>query len=426
MRSIVNKTLITLALATLALTGCATKKQPEQEQTPITLRFGVPFQNSRADRYFVEAVERYQQEHPHITVEVEPLASSSGVDAELFDSLQIDAFLWIPDSTLVEGQEGPSVLSLDPFIAGWNELDEDAFFPDVLNAFRRGRELYALPADLTLSLMYYNGDMFDAQGAAYPQPDWTWQDFLSTAQQLTTIEGGGDSQTGHWGFVSHPTITSDVFMFVLQHGGVLVDDSLEVISPVFDDPRLAEAIQWYADLGLVYKIMPVALSNKVVSGRRFPMDMFSLQEAAMIIGNPNDHYRTDIPWDFEWGVAPLPRDRVGATFMSVRGFYIAARTRHPQEAWNLVRALSESESGVFSWVPARRAQVESDAFRQRMGADMADAVLYTLDHSELTQIYGRSAPNWIGTFMTQLYWVTSGDILADEMMDHLQEEFADQ
>lgn len=132
--------------------------------------------------------------------------------------------------------------------------------------------------------MYYNRDLFDARGVAYPQAGWTWQDFLSTAKQLTTVEGKGEGQTGHWGFVAHPMV-GDVFPFVLQHGGKMMDDLLRPTHLIFDDLLVAEAIQWYTDLGLVHEVMPIVLRDAVDDHSRIPLDKFALQEAAMVIGD---------------------------------------------------------------------------------------------------------------------------------------------
>jgi len=45
-----------------------------------------------------------------------------------------------------------------------------------------------------------------------------------------------------------------------------------------------KAIQWYADLGLVHRVMPIVLWDKVDALSRIPTDAFALQKAAMVMG----------------------------------------------------------------------------------------------------------------------------------------------
>jgi len=423
---IVREATIILIAATLILAGCAGGAQPVQDLEPLTLRFGSPFQTSDAPPQLVEAIERFEQEHPYVTVEIRgssaapPFYPSTG----MIEALQLDAFLWGPDPTLVAGEQ-PLVLGLEPFIGGTPGFDEEDFLPHLLDVFRWEGQPYAIPADVDVGVMYYNRDEFDAQGVAYPQPDWDWQDLLNTAQQLTTVAGEGEAQSGHWGFVAH-SISGDIFPFVLQHGGTLFNDPFKPTHLVFDDLLAAEAVQWYADLGLVYKVMPVVERYQVDEHSRVPTDKFSLQEAAMVIDGVGVRGGDIVPWDFEWGVAPLPRDQAYGTWVWPRAYYIATRTEHPQEAWALVRSLSESEQEVTGVLPARRSVAESDAFRLRMGTEVANAALAAFDGDArfVVWYWNDAFFRMFRSLVDQSYWVVTGDATAAEMLDRLQKDLA--
>jgi multiple sugar transport system substrate-binding protein len=418
--------LIVLALGALVLTACGAQEQPAPKLEPATLRIGVPFGRAEEDPFLVAAVERFQEENPQATVElvtqiVVPFYSE--VDAWV-EARELDLLLWGPDPTLVTGEQ-PVVLSLKPFISEVGDLREEDFFPHLLDAFRWKGELYAIPADVSVQLMYYNRDMFDSQDVAYPQPGWDWQDFLSTAERLTTVTEEGELEAGHWGFVAHPS-TIDFLPFILQHGGALVNDPLRPTHLVLDDPLVAEAVQWYADLGLVHKVMPVVQRDQVDEYSRIPMDKLALQQAAMAIGGPFDQGEGIIPWNFEWGVAPLPRDKAKSTLINAHGYYITARTAYPQQAWALVRYLSESEQAVTGRVPARRAAARSDGVRQQIGPEIVDAVLATLDADTRIMVW-----YWNDRFFElyerleeRAYWVVHGDDTAEEFMGRLQDSLA--
>ena len=415
-----------LAFATLALAACGRQAQPVQELEPATLRFGVPFERSHGGPLLVAAVERFQEENPQVIVElISPVAVPyyHEVDAWV-EARQLDLLLWGPDPTLVTGEQ-PVVLGLEPFISQAEGFDEEGFLPHLLDAFRWRGELYAIPASAYVEVMYYNRDLFDAQGVAYPQPGWDWQDFLDAAGQLTTVAGEGEQQTGHWGFVDHPTQIG-FLPFILQHGGTLVDDALRPTRLVLDDPLVAEAIQWYVDLGLVHKVMPIVEREQVDAHSRTPLDKFALQEAAMVIGEVGSRGGDIIPWDFAWGAVGLPRDRTSGMVIYARGYYITARTGYPQQAWALVRHLSESEHEVVNGIPARRSVAESDGFRQRIGPDLADAALSTLDSDARTLVWywNDAFDDLYRTLDEQGYWVFRGDDTAEEFMGRLQDSLA--
>ncbi|MDF2725593.1 MAG: extracellular solute-binding protein family 1 [Paenibacillus sp.] len=50
--------------------------------------------------------------------------------------------------------------------------------------------LYGLPVVVSVSGLYYNKDLFDKFGVAYPKDNMTWDDLYALAQKLTRVEGG--------------------------------------------------------------------------------------------------------------------------------------------------------------------------------------------------------------------------------------------
>ncbi len=105
--------------------------------------------------------------------------------------------------------------------------------------------------------------------------------------------------------------------------------------------------------------------------------------------------------------------------MVLNGYFVAAQTDHPRQAWALVRSLSESEPLSM---PARRSMAESDAFRQRVGGELVDAVRFTLDNDDLLLMFtGARSYEWYMRFTDQAYWVLIGDDTAEEMMTKLQD-----
>lgn len=64
------------------------------------------------------------------------------------------------------------------------ELNADGhFYPQPLEALSWKGKLYAIPRDVSNLVIYYNKDLFNKKHIAYPDKNWTFEDFLTTAQK---------------------------------------------------------------------------------------------------------------------------------------------------------------------------------------------------------------------------------------------------
>jgi multiple sugar transport system substrate-binding protein len=104
---------------------------------------------------------------------------------DLDDDAEVDVFFISPFglSDLLEREALPS---LTPVIQQDDSFDRDDFYPATLELFTRDDRLWAIPSGVTVRVFYYNQDLFDQYDVPYPQPGWTWSDFLDTAQEALT------------------------------------------------------------------------------------------------------------------------------------------------------------------------------------------------------------------------------------------------
>jgi len=435
-RTMTKKLVLLITLATLILTSCG-NEQGDQTQSPIqqatqaslTLRFGVPY--GGLFPYFAPEIERFEEANPAITVEISVFVPN-GPLAYANAETNVDVFLWpVLSDPLVTYEGKPSALNLQPFVSAESQGFSDAdFFPGQMDAFRWQGDLYGIPADNSLMVLYYNRAIFDATDVPYPQAGWTWQDFLDISKTFTTIAGEGERQTGQWGFICQPE-AGEAYLFLLQHGGVMFDDPLNPTRFVPGDPRVVEALQWYGDLAQTHHVCPTP--NEMQRYQLDPSLMFALGKAAMYIsyvseGGGNGFYNW--PWSFSWGATPLPRDASEATWSLPAGYFISAQSTHPQEAWAFVKYLSEqSQYGYRKGVPARRSIAESDAYRQRVGEELAAAAINELDSAFLAPVpastvaLGGRSPNYDqlwANFLSSSVNLLNGDTTVENMLMRLK------
>jgi multiple sugar transport system substrate-binding protein len=82
-------------------------------------------------------------------------------------------------------------------LAKKHNFDLNRFIPQGLEQLREisdKGELYALPYATIISVLYYNKDIFDKFGVAYPQDGMTWDNAIDLARKVTRQDGGVDYQ----------------------------------------------------------------------------------------------------------------------------------------------------------------------------------------------------------------------------------------
>ena len=358
---------------------------PEPEPSPgesqiirfVTLSTDLSHYHSLADEFHAL--------HPEITVKVtQPSLSVLGpgfAPQDLFAAG--DCVAGYVD--LSDPENRALLLNLQPFLEGDEDLPLEDFYPQALSAFRWEGELWGLPAEGNVYLVAYNKTLFEAAGVPYPRASWTLDDFVRAAQSLTS--GEGDEK--QYGFVSYTTGTVDLNFFLEQQGVELIDYDVDPPLVRFDDPATVEAVQRYADLVLVHGVKPALPINP------YQLDIAAFQERASLLSSGRAAmwmlYGTMLrmglsyllPEDFEFGFVPLPLSPEGKGYrqISFSGYFISVDAAHPRACWDWLVFLT-GRPGEWGGLPARRSIAESEAFRQQVGEELADAYQFAMAHSQ--------------------------------------------
>src|SRR3989442_877767 len=93
-------------------------------------------------------------------------------------------------------------------------------------------------------MVVYNRDLLDRAAIAYPTDDWTWDDFLRTAQRLTR-DRDGDGRIDQWGAAFDRGPSFGLPWIWAGGGDVLCPDGRRA-SGCLDAPATVAAIRWYA------------------------------------------------------------------------------------------------------------------------------------------------------------------------------------
>jgi multiple sugar transport system substrate-binding protein len=235
--------------------------------------------------------------------------------------------------------------SVDPAVA---LSDEDrADFMDIALTDYNGHP-YIMPYSLDVRLLYYRTDLLEAAG--FTEPPQTWDQLVEYAQALTK-DLDGDGNIDQWGFVSLGLAgqvfnTYTFFDFLFQKGGQIFDENGK---PAFNSPEGVEALQFMVDLKNLYKVMPPDVitydNNEVHEGflaGKFAMTNHWPYMFGMTAG-------TDLENVVGYALEPAPEGGSSVTTFNRWGFGIPLMSENKELAWDLVKFLTNTQSGAFEY-----------------------------------------------------------------------------
>lgn len=240
--------------------------------------------------------------------------------------------------------------------------EDDSLTKYVKDSYTWNNDIFFCPLGPVTFHLYYNKTLFDEAGVAYPDGNWTWDDMLSAAKKLTKLDGRHPLQFGihfypWWG---------QYMNFIWQNGAKLFDRMAEPTVCLLDDANAIAALQFLQDLIYKHKVSPSPMTMNMLGG-----DFLTGKIAMQIEGTwMVEQYRAIK--SFEWGMAPLPRCERFAVAVRVCGHGIRSDTKHPEEAWKLVRFYQSERAqrlmGDFAlWIPSRESWARDPNFWHPQG-----------------------------------------------------------
>ena len=287
-----------------------------------------------------------------------------------------------PDVFLVDDEDVPRIvdrgvaLDLAPYL-GRVGVDPARYDQTLLGAFRRGAGLYGLPRGYTPVVVAYNRDLLDRAAIPYPTDDWTWDDFLRVARQLTR-DTDGDGVIDQWGSAFDPRVALWLPWIWAGGGDVLCADGRRATG-CLDSRATIEALRWYAAWNTSPELAPRihdardapgAIARLFASGRlgfmttghwAIPGLRASVAAGRLHVGFVAVPHRA--------GVAP-------ATVLYVSGYAVPALTPRRKAAVELAADLTDSAAAVARAeagmeLPAVAAAAQAVAAADVLGWDAA-------------------------------------------------------
>jgi multiple sugar transport system substrate-binding protein len=330
-----------VGLACVCLAGCAGRGGERGAGRRITLHVADwgGASTDRAMARFQTAVEsEWRRLHPGIEIVQEHIPGSGEYVSKMLtmfvagtepDVLTLDA------SSAAAFIDNDTLRDLTPFVKA-DRLDLGQYYPNVLDMARREDRLYALPADFTPMMLYYNKRMFDTAGLRYPREGWTWKEFRDDCLRLTVRPAGGAHPT-QYGFQAQNWMPGWI-TWIWQNGGDVLTPDGRRANGALDSPPTVEALRFFSGLVLQDRVAP-SLSATQAQGA----DPFQSGQCAMQISGHWNLVGLKASQTIRMadvGVVGLPRNRERVTAIYESGYAVTHGCRHPREAWEYVKFMS--------------------------------------------------------------------------------------
>ena len=217
----------------------------------ITLNLGY-WDSKNQGETMQKLVEAYENENPNVKINLQYTPYKGGeywtkLEAAMNGGTAPDVF-WINCLHAKKYVEGGMVEPLDDAAKNAG-LDMAKDFPEALvQTYTFDNKLYAIPKDFDTNALWYNKEIFDNAGVAYPTDDWTWDDMVAAAKKLT------DTSKGIYGMAAPLDFQTCYWNTIFANGGSIMSDDQK--STMYSDSKTMGGLQPWIDLIQKDKVSP--------------------------------------------------------------------------------------------------------------------------------------------------------------------------
>lgn len=300
----------------------------------VTIRYGI--WDSNQEPTLRKIADKFEEENPNIKVEIELTPYK-----EYFTNLETSAtggsapdVFWMNASHVIQYAEGDMLLPLDDKIADSTITKKEDFPESLIELYTVDGKWYGMPKDFDTAAVFYNKEIFDNAGVAYPTDDWTWDDFVETAQKLT------DKDNGIWGAAVQLDEQAGWYNTIGSFGGYVISDDKKTSG--FDDPNTIAGVQCWKDLidlgvSPSYAQLNDTSSHTLFESNKLAMEWSGSYSVTEFAGIDAIKDKIDVV------SVPSVNGKKSSVIHGL-GNVIFSKSEHPEEAWKFVEFLGGKEA----------------------------------------------------------------------------------
>jgi multiple sugar transport system substrate-binding protein len=323
-------------------------------QEKVTLRFSDwHLTESPWDKTLADAMALFEQRNPNIKVALEPVSYK---DKETKYTVEIAAGKG-PDVFHVHAFSLPMFFAkgfakdLTPFIereGGAKFLEP--WYPICINLVNYKGKVHAMPGDYMSMVLIYNTELFKEAGLDPKKPPKTWEEFLEYNKKLTKTPD-------RWGF---GVVGAKDPGFELRFSPFIWTFGADYLTPDYKKSTLntkeaKEAFKFFIELYTKYKVMPPGVTSMNAQDVRTNL---AHRKIAMLIGSGwtapiVNSINPELKAFDVLAAAPLPEKKKKVTTIWLSSWVMNPNTKHPKEAWELLKFITSKEMELNWFVKNR-------------------------------------------------------------------------
>lgn len=308
------------------------------------------------DTFWGPTIKKFEQQHPTIKIQRQwfPRNDMHTKELALAATGQIGDAVRINVAPLVSELQLKNVVqALDSYIKadkGWSENDQPQFWPGNIATYTiQGQQWgYPMVGHPGAIEHFYNIDVLQKNGAPLPPADmdkltfdyskWKIDDFLASLGKAQVV--GSDGRVSSYGIL--PSLGGEGTVAVLRaFGGNYYNE--EGSKCLINSDQSIQGLQFLSDYWNKLKVA-VPIQNNIDWTQYFPTERATFCILTAVAGTVTKLVKDK----FKWGLAPPPIGPVGkpATQVSSDGIGMSKVTKHPQEAWEVIKMCTSKEFGI--------------------------------------------------------------------------------
>ncbi len=286
--------------------------------------------------YYQPLIDAFEKAHPDVKIEMVDLGSTdyqtvlateltgSGSDFDVVTVKDVPGYMTLVNKGVLE--------PLDSYIES-SKVDLTQY-KGLTDQIKVENKLYELPFRNDFWVLFYNKDIFDKAGVAYPTNDMTFEQYDKLARSLTVDTPGQEVYGAHY-----HTWRSAVQLFgVLDGKNTIIDGKYDFLKPYYDmviKEQEDGVCQDYATL----KTSGLHYSGAFAQGNIAMMNM-----GTWFISTLMDKIRTGEYTDCKnWGIVKYPHAEgvePGSTLATITSLAIPSNAPHKDLAWEFINFVS--------------------------------------------------------------------------------------
>ncbi len=344
------------AMVVTSLAGCAgstkettagssegAKEETKQAETTksadgkTTLKWSV--WDISSTTYYQPLIDAFEKAHPDVKIEMVDLGSTdyqtvlateltgSGSDFDVVTVKDVPGYMTLVNKGVLE--------PLDSYIQSSNvDLTQ---YKGLTDQIKVDEKLYELPFRNDFWVLFYNKDLFDKAGVAYPTNDMTFEQYDALARSLAVETPGQEVYGAHY-----HTWRSAVQLFgVLDGKNTILDGKYEFLKPYY------EMVLKEQEDGICQDYATLKTSGLHYSGAFAQGNVAMMNMGTWFISTLMEKIRTGEYTDVtNWGIAKYPHAEgvePGSTLATITSLAIPSNAPHKDLAWEFINFASGKE-----------------------------------------------------------------------------------